>query len=154
MQGRLASPMTINLSVPYWLTFFQGTLQFSWASASDSLFKQKQNDARLGIGNNLHITMEIQKNAKVTLCKKKPLLFTHDAGKGVSSFSIQLTGSIVHGRSWLLSCCWRVSLSLSSKADCIGSGDVLVDDSGNIGWDQKWNQCDVRSTLSAVSWER
>ena len=33
-------------------------------------------------------------------------------------------------------------------------GDALVDSSGNIGWDQKWNQCDVSSILSAVSWDK
>ena len=46
---------------------------------------------------------------------------------------------------------FRVSLSLSSKADWVWIGDVLVDGSGNIGWDQKWNQCDVSSILYAVS---
>ena len=42
-------------------------------------------------------------------------------------------------------------LSLSSKADWVRIGDVLVDGSGNIGWDQKWNHSDLSSILSAVS---
>ena len=32
-------------------------------------------------------------------------------------------------------------------------GDVFVDSSGNIGWDQKWNQCDVSSILFPISRE-
>ena len=44
--------------------------------------------------------------------------------------------------------------SLSSKADWVWIGYVLVDGSGNIGWDQKWNHYDVSSILSAVSWDR
>ena len=47
------------------------------------------------------------------------------------------------------------SLRGSLIADWLWIGDVLVVGSGNIGWDQNWNQCDVTvSSMLPVSWDR
>ena len=89
---RVVWQVRLLATFPYpndWLFFFQEALQSSRAPASDFLSKQQQNDARLEIGNNLHITMEIKKkNRKIHPLYKKTFAFHSRCGEGESSFSI------------------------------------------------------------------
>ena len=133
MQSRLASSMTSNRSVPYWLTlFFQDTLKFNLHEHQRMIFFLNNNRTiRASESGIICISRwRSKKNpAKFTLCIKKTFAFHSRCGETSGRVKLlHLTNgfNIVHGRSWFLQ---RLSLSLSSKADWVWLGDALVDGS-------------------------